>query len=226
MSTLRREVADGRAHGRRLLGDLCRELDDALRSAGLSYAAVGRAVGLSGDQVGRICRGESKGVGVVRLAVLFATVGLELTARSYPSGDPIHDAPQAAVLERFRRRVGAGIPIRFEVPVVEAAVLRSSGGWVDRRARDAVIDVDGTCVAIEAETRVRDVQALLRHLELKRRDGRVDRLLLLLNDTAHNRRVAASAGDTLRAQFPGSARATFRALRAGAAPRADAVLLI
>ena len=81
-------------------------------------------------------------------------------------------------------------------------------------------------VAVEAESRVTAVQALLRRLELKRRDGDVDRLLLVLNDTAHNRRLTTTAVEPLRAQFPGSARTALRMLALGSMPSSDTILLL
>jgi hypothetical protein len=224
MPARRPEVEAGLARGRRLVAELSRELDDGIRAAGLSYASVGRAVGLSGDQVARFARGDVRRVDLVRLAALFATVGLDLTARAYPAGDALRDRPQLAVLERFRRRIHPTVRFRYEVPVVDQTVLGS--GPVDRRAWDAVIEVGGSAVAIEAESKVRDLQELLRRLALKRRDGDVDRLVLVLNETAHHRRVVEAAAEPLRAQFPGSPRGAMRALRRGTVPAADTIVLL
>lgn len=226
MSARRKEVELGNARGKRLVLDLCRDLDEAVQSAGLSYAAIGRAVGMSGDHVARICHGEHRHASLVQLATLFATVGLELAARAYPGGDAIRDSAHVGLIQRFRRSVGTAMPVRFEVPIVDADLARVRSGYADRRAWDAVVSLGGGRLAVEAETRVRDVQALLRKLELKRRDGNVERLVLLLNDTAHNRRVAGNSASLLQAAFPGSVRATLRAIRAGQLPAQDAVILL
>ena len=226
MSARRLEIDAGSARGRRVLADLCRELDDAVRAGGMSYAAVGRAVGMSGDQVARICRGESRRLGIVQLATLLAAVGLALSARTFPIGDPIRDRPQLALLDRGRREINPATPIRFEVPVVPAPPTGQGIGPPDRRAWDAVVVSGGVRVAIEAETRLGDMQALLRRLELKRRDGDVDRLILLLNDTVHNRRVVEGAAGVLRIALPGSARRTLRALRGGRPVEEDALLFL
>lgn len=214
------------ARGRRLLTELCRDLDQAIRSAGLTYVAVGRAIGLSADQVARICHGQLDDVGIARLATLLATVGLELGARAYPGGDPIRDAPQRALLGRFVRNLSRRVPIRYEVPVVDTSSLRTNDRSIDRRAWDAVLAIDGKTVAVEAETRLVDVQSLLRRLHLKRRDGNVDRLILLCSDTVGNRHVRAVAADQLRAEFPGDARIALRALRASEVPAADTLLFL
>ena len=96
----------------------------------------------------------------------------------------------------------------------------------DRRAWDAVIDGDGFMIAVEAETRVGDVQALLRRLALKRRDGEVDGLILLVNDTVHNRRMIALEQVPLREMLPGSMRRTLQRLTEGRRPEADAIVIL
>jgi hypothetical protein len=159
--------------------------------------------------------------------MLYATVGLELSARGYPVGSPLRDAPQLSLLGRFRARLGPNLTFRTEVPVMAGSVLRESGvAATDRRAWDAVVGGDGFQVAVEAETRIGDVQALLRRLALKRRDGAVDRLILLLNDTVHNRRIFALEESTLRQAFPQSTRHALHRLGAGASPDADAIVIL
>lgn len=179
---------------------------------------------MSGESVARICRAEVRRVDLVQLAGLFGAVGMDLAARAYPVGDAIRDRPQLAVLERFRMRLPAGASFRYEVPVITRPTA-GPGERVDQRAWDAVLDVDGGTVAIEVETRVSDIQALLRRLELKRRDGAVDRLVIVLGDTANNRRVLRDLPQPLATQFPGSARNVLVRLRAGRLPDADAILL-
>ena len=47
----------------------------------------------------------------------------------------------------------------------------------------------GKRTAVEVEMRIRDAQALERRLDLKRRDDPVDNLVVVVTDTAINRRV-------------------------------------
>ena len=98
--------------------------------------------------------------------------------------------------------------------------------WTDRRAWDATIEGRGWRVGVEAETRLGDVQALERRIALKERDGAVSVVLLLVNDTAHNRRIMADDSAGLRSQFPGSARITLARLRLGEAPTSSALLVL
>lgn len=102
---------------------------------------------------------------------------------------------------------------------------RDAAAWRDQRAWDLVVEGPGWRVAVEAETRLHDLQALLRHLHLKQRDGSVDGVILLVNRTAHNRQVIDEAGPALRAAFPGSRHLALARLRAGV-PVAENVLLL
>src|SRR4051812_7522537 len=100
---VRQNPADrGTARGRRIVIEMSRELEDARIASGLSYAHLGKAVGISGQQAARICRGRSPDVSIVRIAGLLAAAGLDLAARAYPAGPPIRDAAHVALLARFR----------------------------------------------------------------------------------------------------------------------------
>lgn len=52
----------------------------------------------------------------------------------------------------------------------------------------------GMRTAIELEMRLRDVQALRRRIDLKRRDDPTERFILVIADTRANRRVLAEFG--------------------------------
>jgi hypothetical protein len=78
---------------------------------------------------------------------------------------------------------------RVEVPLPPAPER-----W-ERRAWDAVIFGSSERTAIELEMRLRDVQAMRRRHELKRRDDPTEHFLLLVADTRHNRRVLAEFED-------------------------------
>ena len=215
-------AARGAGRGRAIVADLCRELETARVAAGLSYATLGRHVGLSGAQVRRICRGESPSVSIERLASLLATVGLDLSARAYPGGTPVRDAAHLALLRRLQARLHPSLGVRLEVPVTAHA----PGIAPDHRAWDAVIDGSGWHAAVELETRLADVQAIERRLNLKARDGEVAVVLLVVNDTAHNRRVLASRDVTIRQAWPGSPRLTLGRLAHGQQVTTSAVIVL
>jgi hypothetical protein len=145
-----------------------------------------------------------------------AAVGLDVRLRVWPAGDPIRDAGQQRLLERLGRRLAGDLRWRTEVP------LPIEG---DLRAWDAVIGGDGWQLAVEAETVVGDVQALERRLALKRRDGGIKRVLLLIADTRRNRREIAAAPSAF-ADLDRDVRAVLRAIAIGRDPGVDALVLL
>ena len=95
----------------------------------------------------------------------------------------------------------------------------------DRRAWDGEVGGIGWRLPVDAETRIRDVQALSRRAALKRRDDGNPTVLLLVADTRHNRRVLRLVADDLAAAFLLPGVAVLAALRAGVAPSASAIVL-
>jgi transcriptional regulator with XRE-family HTH domain len=188
--------------------------------AGLSQAEVGRAIGSSHARVGRLERGEVGFPDLAFLAGYCAVVGLGLTLRAYPAGDPIRDRAQLALLERFRARIDSGLRWRTEVPIpIEG----------DLRAWDA--EVTGRAPApwrarIEAETRIPDGQALERRLNLKARDDPRGHVILLVSDTRANRAALQAIREGMRDQFPLDARALLTALGHGHDPGGSGIVVL
>jgi hypothetical protein len=89
-----------------------------------------------------------------------------------------------------------------------------------------MITLERLRIAIEAETRLRDLQALERRCQLKLRDGDVDRLILVVSDTANNRGMLDAYREVLRGTFPLDGRQIIPALRAGRAPAANGIIVL
>ena len=193
------------------------EILEGRLSAGLSQREAAAAVGMSRSELGRIERGEIARPTIEQISRACTAVGLRLVARAYPAGDPVRDRTQLALLARLRATLAVGVDWRSEVP------LPLPG---DLRAWDAVMTFRDGVVAVEAESRLRDVQALERRISLKQRDGRIDRIVLLLNDTEANRRALVGARDALRQRFPLDGRDLLRALRSGRAPDGSGIVLM
>ncbi|MGC8634444.1 MAG: helix-turn-helix domain-containing protein [Candidatus Limnocylindrales bacterium] len=217
MSTRERPVDAATRRARTALAVLGNEARLGRTEHGLSQADVGRAIGLSRSQVSRIERGLSPGVTVQTLARLHAAVGLDLSVRTYPGGQPLRDVARIALIRRLRAAVDPRWRWRFEVPL---------GLPGDRRAWDAVLARDQMQVAVEAETRVRDLQELERRVSLKQRDWAAGEVVLLLADTRSNRRIVRDFHDMLRAAFPRDGRIALEALRSGNAPGGNAAILL
>ena len=79
---------------------------------------------------------------------------------------------------------------------------------------------------VEAESRLRDSQALLRRIALKQRDAEAARLVLVLNDTHHNRLAVRDAASPLYESFPGEMRRAILDLVAGRDPGDDVMVFL
>lgn len=206
---------------RRVANRLRAQIGDDIRiarlGAGLSQSVAGRSVDMSHAQMGRIERGVLRNLTVDQACRAAAAVGLRLTARTWPDGDPVRDAPHLGLLGRFRARLPAEATWRTEVP------LPLPG---DRRAWDAVIGLAGRRAGCEAETSLKDIQALERRAALKLRDGDVDVLILLVADTAANRQVLRVHRAVLRTLLPMDGRDVMASLRSGALPGANGLVVL
>ena len=220
MSTRERMVNRSR---RRCRDAVRRVADDgrlARIGAGLSQGEVGRAIGASHARVGRLERGEVEFPDIAFLGAYCAAVGLDLTVRAYPAGDPIRDRAQLALLERLRARVHPSLRWRTEV------ALPIEG---DLRAWDA--EIRGRVPApwrarVEAETRIADGQALERRLGLKIRDDPDGHVILLVSDTRANRAALRLLTEGLRHALPLRTREIMASLAVGQEPRGSGIVVM
>jgi hypothetical protein len=167
-----------------------------------------------------VSRIESAGLpnaSVVELARIGAVVGLRVSLRTYPGGDPLRDAGQLKLLSRFRRHVSASLSWQTEVP------LPIEG---DRRAWDAVIGGPTFRIGVEAETRVVDAQAIARKLSLKRRDGGVNHVVLVLAATATNRANAPALVSAFDGESRLDSRTILDTLARGADPGGSGIVIL
>ena len=216
MTSRERAVDIGAARGRAAARVVLDELRAARLDRGLSGTAVARATGLSQPQYSRIERGLSADLSIQQVSRLLAAVGLELSVRTFPTGEPLRDAAHVALLGRFRKTMHRSLRFRTEVPFPHPG---------DRRAWDAVVSGGGWSVGVEAETRPRDRQALERRLALKQRDGGTDHLILLLLNSKYNRDLVRTHEEVFAERFPLPGRRAVELLAAGVNPGASAIVL-
>jgi hypothetical protein len=175
------------------------------------------------DQAERISRDTGAEVRLARrgaglsIRAAAASVGLRFNGRAYPDGDPVRDEAHTRLLQRFRDVLPAATPWRLEVPLPIAG---------DRRAWDAQCVLARTTIGIEAEMRLFDLQALDRRIALKRRDGGLGIVLLLIADTHANRRHLHDHREQLRPSFPLDTRAVLAAVRLGRAPAVSGLVVL
>lgn len=210
-------LQDANALERRIKFEIGRDVRGARLDGGVSMRRASARVGMSHTQLGRIERGHIENLTVGQLCRACAAVGLLLHVRAIPGTGTAVDAGQLALLGRLRSQLPASMLVRTEVPIPLPG---------DRRAWDAVIGLDPEETAVEAEARMRDLQALDRKCALKLRDSGMRRLVLLVSDTPHNRRMLELHREDLRASFPLDTRKVMASLRVGRTPEASGIVVL
>jgi transcriptional regulator with XRE-family HTH domain len=217
MPSKERSLDRGTRKARTILTTYGEEMRLARTEHGLSQRSVAAAVGLSKTQVGRVERGEARALSIFHAARIAAVLGLDLSVRTYPGGAPIRDAAHRNLLDRFAAMLPSSAVWGYEVPL-------PIGG--DDRAWDAVARLLRIRLGVEAETHVRDAQAVQRRFALKRRDDpTIDCGVLVLSDTRHHRALLREHGDALGATFPLTKDELLATLAAGRKPVADCLVL-
>jgi len=194
-----------------------REFRVARIRAGRTQRQVGAAIGRSGSRISRIEAGKVRRVPLTELMTVAAAVGLKLWAQCFPGGRRPLDGAQLRLIERFNARLHTSWRRELE------AVIPLPG---DLRAIDEVLRSDGCSCAVEAITRLADVQAQLRPARAKQRDIGADRLILLVAGSLANRRMLYEAGPLIREAFPIGTREALGALAEGRDPGGDCLIVL
>jgi len=158
-------------------------------------------------------------VGLGLAGRMAGAVGLDLVLQLYPSDTVLRDAAHLRLLRDLKATLGTQWRWRLEVPV---------GDPPDQRAWDAVAThrLSRLGIRVEAETHLRDCQAVLRKVEGKRVASGEPRVLLAIRDSHHNRDAVAEARDELDTAFPMPSRVGLALLRRGEDPGADILVLV
>lgn len=216
MPVRERAVDEGARRGRAINLMIGAEVLTARRMAGVSQDTLGAAATLSGSEVGRIERGEAPWLTVIQASRLLKAVGLDLSARAYPGGPPIRDAGHLRLLADFEARLPPTLRCIREWPIPNDR---------DMRAVDILLAGLPRRTGVEAETNLHDLQAMERDINGKRRDGKLERMVLLVRDSKRNRAILRAA-DALRRSFPLDTRAVMAALARGRDPGADGIVVL
>jgi transcriptional regulator with XRE-family HTH domain len=217
MSTRVRVLEAARRRARGVRNDLGLAIRAARLAAGFRIRDVADAIGKSESWVSRVERGQLAQVSYVELSVLAAAVGLKMWTTMYPAERAIRDAPQLRLLRRLRARVGEGWRWRYEVVLPDR---------LDQRAADAVMERASVAVMVEAFTRLSDAQAQLRAVKVKARDLGVQRVVIVLQASAINRRALAEAADVVASDFPLGTRTVLASLASGRDPGANGIAVL
>ena len=162
-----------------------------------------------------------KDLGIVDLSIAASVLGYEVSVGLHPIGDSLRDKGQLAV----GKRLAAMLSDAWRV--TDETLLPGAG---EQRAWDKLLRLVGESprylVGVDIETKVWDVQALVRRTRGRERDGHADRILVVLADTAHNRRVVDELRHGLGADYATSPRTILRSLRLGERLVGSGVILV
>lgn len=208
--------------GRRLAREehpqVIRELLGTRLQLGRSRRSVAVALGIDPQRLGRIEREEVAAAHPEVLGAQAAVLGLRMKVTLFLAGDPLGDRVQLPMLAAFRARLHPSLAWRSEVG------LPIPG---DTRAWDAVaIAEDGSWTGVEGISRIGAVDATLRRVNQKQRDdARVRSVVLVVNDTRHNRDALRAGIATVRAAYPLDTRAVLARMAAGHTPPLNGIVL-
>jgi transcriptional regulator with XRE-family HTH domain len=218
MAVRRGPIELGDEDTRRVVSSIAKELRDTRIGLGLGQPAVARAAGISPSQLSRIELGRNADPSLGSVARVGRALGLSLSARLYPEGSPVRDAGQQRLIERFAAL--PALPLR----VAREVGLPAPG---DLRAWDASVSDTVDVAFVDAESRLGDIQALERRLQLKLRDDRRGRhLLLVVARSRHNDDVLRHEREALRELLPLDGPAIAKALRSGRLPPASGLIVL
>jgi transcriptional regulator with XRE-family HTH domain len=218
MTTRERPADVGAADARRLGGKAGAEVKVQRLTLGISQEQAASRAGVSESAYARFERGELSRPTLDRICRAARAVGLAPSLSFYPTGEPIRDAAQLALLARFEALLAPPLRLRREVPLPIERDLRAWDGRVSDGSRTA---------SIEGESKLYDAQAIARRIALKARDDPyAGVVILVVNQTGHNRRILAAHREALRGQFPLDGGAIARALRAGTVPAVGGIILL
>ena len=208
MSTRERARDRGLRRATQIRTDIASELRAARLAADVTQSHVARVAGLTQPSISRAETPSAGPVSIEALAVHSAVLGMQLSVKTYPVGSPVRDAAHLELLARFRLAVYDGFGWHPE------ALIGQRG---DLRAWDVLLS-GPVRIGVDAETRLRDIQSLQRKTGAKARDSGVDRVVLVVSNSRHNRRVLNEHALALSGTFRLGHMATMDALRAGRDP--------
>ena len=215
MATRERSVDRGRRMGKQIANRLLTELRQERVKADVSQRAMADQLGWSQARYWRFENAAE--ADLEELSAVAAILGLELSSNLHRVSDSLADRGQLALLARFRSLLSPSVKVFTE------ALLPNPG---ERRSWDLLLRIAAQIVGVEAETKIRDVQATVRKVRGRERDGGADVLLILLADTRVNRSARDELVVNLGERFITLPRLLLDALRKGEPLPGSGVLLL
>lgn len=206
MATSETRLQRGTRRGRQLQHAAIEDLREKRVLAGLSQAELARELGCGQAEVSRL-ESEKADITLVRVAQMCSLLGLRPRLELYPLGEPLRDAGQMKLIACFRAILAPIWHVMLEAPFPTLGDLRS---W------DVLLRLSSTYrIGVEAETRVRDQQELVRRIRQRELHGGVDAILIILSDSLHNRRLVGGLREALGSAYATPTGPILASLRTG-----------
>jgi transcriptional regulator with XRE-family HTH domain len=220
MATRETSTDRGRRRGKMLLTRTIEELRTARITADVSQRSIASTLGWTHTDYYRFEKGLYRADSISDVATVASVLGMELSVGLHPVGEPLRDKGHQALINRFRAELSAGFTVIAEAPLPLLG---------DRRAWDLLLRLVSPMqqlIGVEAETRVRDLQRIVRHVHQRVRDGGADVVLLLLAATRTNRAVVEEIRLALGPAFATPPRDLLAALRSDHPLPGSGVILV
>lgn len=191
-------IHDGDRQLRRTCIRFGEEIREIRLRAGVSQAALARAIGVARSVICHMEQGDPNVSSRIRSRAV-AALGADFRIAVFPGGAPlIHDAAHARIVEAILRRCHPSWH-----PTVEAPVP-----GVGRRSTDIRLDRGPDVVLMEVETHVRAFETVIREGSEKRSavatavGARRIHVILVLPPTRHHRALVSAHPSIVAAAFP------------------------
>jgi hypothetical protein len=181
-------------------------LREARITSGVSQSELAHEGGWSQSFLSLLESHDLPNIAFIDLCTVASLLGLEPALSFHRVGPALRDKGHEALIGRLLRLLAPAWLVAREVPFPNPG---------DPRWWDLLLRLPDFRLGIEAETRIRDMQALVRRMRERARDGGADYLLLVLSDSAHNRELVGELRRALGDEFRWHPRDLLRALREG-----------
>lgn len=210
---------DWRAMSRTMAATVGHEVLLARTNLGLSRRQASRLARVSPQTQRRVEEGDAS-VAMDTACQVAAAVGLKLWAKAFPAGSPtLRDTGQLRIAEHLRGQTHVAYSVTVELALGNG------------RSADVVFFGPIEIIHTEIERRLADWQQPYRSAADKRDEiaaahQRPVRLVLAIEDTERNRRIAREHAGLIRSMLPAGSREVMRALRTGQPLGRDGILWV
>ena len=217
MSAKDDRVGKGQILGTKVVALLAAEIRDSRQDANLSQVAVAKRLGWSQTRYSRFERNVEP-ITVEDVFVVATVLGLRPRFDLYRVQEGLRDQGSQKLVDRFCALLSPLWSVKREAPFPTLGDLRS---W------DVLIRLGSSFRAgVEAETRLRELEELVRRVRQRELHGGVDAIVVALSRSAHNRAHVHELRTALGDSYATPAGDLLTALRTGRPLPGSGVILL